>query len=69
MSVTARNSNLVRPHIVPGDGKLEIIGGRHLIVEVIGECVPNTTKFHENERVVILTGPNASGKSVYLKQV
>ncbi len=69
MSAVARNSNFVRPRLTSGDEKLEIIGGRHPLVEQISDCVPNTTKFRGQERVVVLTGPNASGKSVYMKQV
>lgn len=69
MSTLAKNSSYVRPSIITTPGRFEIIAGRHPLVDVIGGCVPNTTKFLEAERVVVLTGPNASGKSVYLKQV
>jgi DNA mismatch repair ATPase MutS len=54
---------------VEGHEKIEIIGGRHPLVEQIGDFVPNSTTFEGNEKIVILTGPNASGKSIYLKQV
>ena len=45
--------------------------GRHPVVERIlkqGEFVPNDASFDENSRILILTGPNMSGKSTYLRQ-
>jgi len=51
---------------------LEILDGRHPVVEryLSGErFVPNDTQFAEGERVRIITGPNMSGKSTYLRQV
>jgi len=54
--------------------EMEIIGGRHPVVErllPIGEkFTPNSTVFNENgEMIHIITGPNMSGKSCYLRQV
>ena len=69
MASVARENNYIRPKIVPGHHKLEIIRGRHPLVEQICDFVPNTTQFEGEEKIVILTGPNASGKSIYLKQV
>ncbi len=55
------------------DGRIEIKDGRHPIVEVglKGETfVPNDTFMDLSEnRVFIITGPNMSGKSTYLRQV
>jgi len=53
------------------ENRIEIIGGRHPLQEL---CVPqfivNDTFINTDKgRVKLLTGPNASGKSVYLKQV
>ncbi|MEF9932949.1 MAG: DNA mismatch repair protein MutS [Cetobacterium sp.] len=51
---------------------LEIIGGRHPIVEKLipnGEFVKNNIILNENKSLIILTGPNMSGKSTYMKQV
>ncbi len=51
---------------------LEIIEGRHPVVERTLQrerFVPNDTVFAEGERVRIITGPNMSGKSTYLRQV
>jgi DNA mismatch repair protein MutS len=61
----------VRPDVVPED-VLEIREGRHPVVEqtLSGErFVPNDTHFVDGERIHVLTGPNMSGKSTYLRQV
>lgn len=49
-----------------------ITEGRHPIVEKLlsgGEFVPNDLVFREGEHLIVLTGPNMSGKSVYLRQI
>jgi DNA mismatch repair protein MutS len=51
---------------------LEIHDGRHPVVETTlhGErFVPNDTVFEQGECVRIITGPNMSGKSTFLRQV
>lgn len=57
----------VRPTVVEDD-ILEIKNGRHPVVEVAGLFVPNDVDLGETTRVVVLTGPNMSGKSTYLRQ-
>jgi len=50
---------------------IEIVEGRHPVVEVVQrdrEFVPNDLRLGEDEVLVILTGPNMSGKSVWLRQ-
>jgi DNA mismatch repair protein MutS len=52
--------------------KLLIEAGRHPVVErapIIERFVPNDCSFPEGERIQIITGPNMSGKSTYLRQV
>jgi DNA mismatch repair protein MutS len=61
----------VRPEVVAED-VMDIQDGRHPVVEhtIKGErFVPNDTGFEEGERVRLITGPNMSGKSTYLRQV
>ena len=63
----------VRPQLDESDS-LEIIDGRHPVVERIlppGEkFTPNSSKLSSSdEQIIILTGPNMAGKSVYLRQV
>ena len=61
------------PEIVAGR-TIEIVDGRHPVVEKIlstGFFVPNSTYLggQLSPDLIILTGPNASGKSCYLRQV
>ena len=72
--------NYCRPEIVRGR-EIYILEGRHPVVEQSlgdGFFVPNSTsmgfdnnimKIESNPDLIILTGPNASGKSCYLRQV
>ncbi len=60
----------VRPEVVAED-VLEVIDGRHAVVENLlkGErYVPNDIIFEPGERVRVITGPNMSGKSTFLRQ-
>ncbi len=69
----ATEYNYVKPELSEDD-KIEITEGRHPVVERIlppGEkFTPNTSKLdNSNEQIILLTGPNMAGKSVYLRQV
>ena len=59
----------VRPEVDAGSA-LEIVEGRHPVLEArSGEPVtPNDLALDADARIVILTGPNMAGKSVYLRQ-
>ena len=59
----------VRPVVAEGGG-LQIVEGRHPVLEArSGQPVtPNDLALDDETRVVILTGPNMAGKSVYLRQ-
>jgi len=59
----------VRP-VVTASGGLQIVEGRHPVLEArSGQPVtPNDLALDDDTRVVILTGPNMAGKSVYLRQ-
>ncbi|MFC5541167.1 MAG: DNA mismatch repair protein MutS [Bacilli bacterium] len=55
------------------DGKgLKIIGGRHPVVEKMlnkQAYVPNDCVLTEEKNMMLITGPNMSGKSTYMRQV
>lgn len=62
--------NYTRPVIVSDERVLEIVEGRHPIVERVAEkFVPNDIHLDKDSRTMIITGPNMSGKSVYMRQV
>lgn len=50
------------------EGALEIRAGRHPVVERFHPFIPNDLTMSPSERLLILTGPNMSGKSTYLRQ-
>jgi DNA mismatch repair protein MutS len=51
------------------DGQaLSIEAGRHPVVEQTTDFVPNDLLLDENRQFLIVTGPNMSGKSTYMRQ-
>ncbi|MCX7875800.1 MAG: DNA mismatch repair protein MutS [Melioribacteraceae bacterium] len=65
--------NYCKPEINESDS-IEIIDGRHPVVERIlppsEKFTPNNCKLSSSEnQIIILTGPNMAGKSVYLRQI
>jgi len=63
----AHRNRYVRPRFTE-EHSLVIKGGRHPVVEQFEEFVPNDLDLSEGRDLVILTGPNMAGKSVYLRQ-
>ena len=67
----ASENNYVRPKLSE-DKHLFIKNGRHPVVEktrVDISFVPNDTVFANGDNIQVITGPNMSGKSTYLRQV
>jgi DNA mismatch repair protein MutS len=60
---------LVKPELSE-DSRIEIRGGRHLVVEqhLDGPFVPNDLDLHDRRRMLVVTGPNMGGKSTYMRQ-
>lgn len=61
----------VRP-VLHEDSHLMISDGRHAVVEQTQpdiSFIPNDTVFNNDRRIHIVTGPNMSGKSTFLRQV
>lgn len=72
-ATVAKENRYVKPEIDDSE-VLEIIGGRHPVVEKmlpVGEkYIPNDTFLDcKDNRIHIITGPNMAGKSCYLRQV
>ncbi len=71
LAEVASHKGFVRPEVVEED-VLEIRNGRHPVVEEFlktSRFVPNDAVFESGERIRVITGPNMSGKSTYLRQV
>ena len=67
----SRENKYFRP-MINDDNRLIISDGRHPVVEkTLSQIsfVPNDTFFNNDEIIHIITGPNMSGKSTYLRQV
>ena len=59
-----------RPPELRDEPGLDIIEGRHPVVEGVLDSpfVPNDTRFSDDQRMLIITGPNMGGKSTYMRQ-
>ena len=72
-ATVAMENNYCKPIISKKNDCLEIIGGRHPIVELINkkeEFIANDTILNSTDcRTMIITGPNMAGKSTYMRQV
>lgn len=72
LAAVAVKNNYCRP-TVDDSGVIEIIDGRHPVVEQMRPdslFVPNDTYMGQTEnRAAIITGPNMAGKSTYMRQV
>ncbi|KAM3384356.1 hypothetical protein ACQJBY_008796 [Aegilops geniculata] len=59
-----------RPEFTAGDGPMAINAGRHPILESLHtDFVPNNIFLSEASNMVLVMGPNMSGKSTYLQQI
>ena len=71
MAYIAKRRNYIRPKISE-DGRLVIHEGKHpVLAETLGpEFVPNDAELGNNAgEILVITGPNMSGKSTYIRQV
>lgn len=65
----AEEKNFIKPTI-NDEGIINIIGGRHPVVESVieGEYIDNDVILDKDTNVLIITGPNMSGKSTYMRE-
>ncbi|KAM3744203.1 hypothetical protein ACB098_06G034400 [Castanea mollissima] len=69
LAFVAHQNNYVRPTLTT-ECLLDIQNGRHVLQEMtVDTFIPNDTKILDDGRIHIITGPNYSGKSIYIKQV
>ncbi len=72
MAKVATERNYIKPSLNNSD-TIDIKSGRHPVIEQIvgpGEFVPNDANLSNTEdQILLITGPNMSGKSTYLRQV
>ncbi|WP_117365935.1 DNA mismatch repair protein MutS [Natrarchaeobaculum sulfurireducens] len=68
LATHAAANRWVKPELHRGD-RLEIDQGRHPVVEQTTEFVPNDVGLDGERSFLVVTGPNMSGKSTYMRQV
>lgn len=70
-AVVAETNHYVRPSF-NDNNEIAIVDGRHAVVEkVMGsqEYIPNSIHFDKETSIQLITGPNMSGKSTYMRQL
>lgn len=71
LSIISEELNLIRPTLVD-DHTIEILESRHPVVEKVltdSVFVPNDIVLDKNTNILLITGPNMSGKSTYMRQM
>ncbi len=69
LAAVARKNNYSRPRF-SDDGRVKISNSRHPIVErFVSDFTPNDVSLSRSENFFIVTGPNMSGKSTFIRQV
>ena len=77
LAITSLENNFVKPTLIPiknlsQERSTKIIAGRNPIVEQLlndKKFIANDIIFNRNQQLIILTGPNASGKSCFIRQI
>ncbi|SDC47519.1 DNA mismatch repair protein MutS [Natrinema hispanicum] len=74
LATVAAQYDYCRPDLLEREGRdgleVDIEGGRHPVVERTQESfVPNDANLRPERRLAVITGPNMSGKSTYMRQV
>lgn len=69
-AIISEKYNYVKP-IITKDHNLEIIEGRHPVVEKVikEQYIPNDIIMDNNTAILLITGPNMAGKSTYMRQL
>jgi DNA mismatch repair protein MutS len=72
LSVVAKRHNYIKP-VIDETGVIEINDGRHPVLERLQtdeRFIPNNIYLDtDDERLLIITGPNMAGKSTYMRQI
>lgn len=69
---TAENQHFVRPELSTTKRDVEVVAGRHPVVESLAgkaSYIPNDINLRGDTDMLLITGPNMSGKSTYMRQM
>ena len=69
LSEVAKSNNYVRPTFSRYD-EMEVIAGRHPVIEAVDnkDFIPNDLILYNDDKILLITGPNMSGKSTFMRQ-
>lgn len=69
LSLVSMENNYVRPEFSFYD-EMIIVDGRHPIMETFSnkDFIPNSLDLYNNNKILLITGPNMSGKSTFMRQ-
>lgn len=68
----AEENNYCRPKFHTSNQDVKVVLGRHPVVEKVmkaGSYIPNDVKLDQDTDIYLITGPNMSGKSTYMRQM
>ncbi|WP_278956481.1 DNA mismatch repair protein MutS [Lactobacillus apis] len=68
----AEENNYCRPSFHADNQDVKVVLGRHPVVEKVmksGSYIPNDIKLANDTDIYLITGPNMSGKSTYMRQM
>lgn len=71
-ATVSEQNNYVRPTMTADSGEINVVNGRHPVVEQVmsaGSFIPNDVKMDQQTSIFLITGPNMSGKSTYMRQM
>jgi len=75
LALKIQENNWTMPQL-SNEAEIRITKGSHPVLSTLGNCsnfefnyYPNNTELDKDKRMMLLTGPNMSGKSTYMKQV
>lgn len=70
LAICAEEYNLVKPTLNE-ENKIEIIDGRHPVIERVSKSVyvPNDVIMDNATDILLITGPNMSGKSTFMREL
>ncbi len=69
-SISSMNNRFIKPKLIE-EKRIEVINGRHPVVEALLDepYVENSLVMEKDNSILLITGPNMSGKSTYMRQL